>query len=82
MLKAARRLAILGATASIGSLLASGLSPLARVALPQVRRLNGDGLPVHERAPARNKRGHSVAHGKRMARKARNVKRHKAAMRG
>jgi hypothetical protein len=53
MLKAARRLAILGDTASLGSLRASGLSPLARIALPQVRRLNEDGLPVHERARAR-----------------------------
>lgn len=69
---------------SLTSLLAAAgmaSSVVSRQALAP-RRLNEDGLPIHEGTPKRNKHVYSVAQGKRMARKARNVKRHKAASRG
>jgi hypothetical protein len=56
---------------------AAAIAGMARLGVPTFaakRRVHADiGYPV--------KRGHTTAHGKRAAAKARNVKRHKAAMR-
>lgn len=83
MLGTSKRIAIAGLL-GIGAALSAAGAGLGRAIhiVPPSQRLTDDGLPVHKRTPSTGRNGHSVAQGKRNARKARNVARHKRAAKG
>jgi hypothetical protein len=67
---------------AIGAALSNAARGAVSVVMPAVkppRSIDENGMPRYERTPKINRGGHSVAHGKRLARKARNKSRNRRA---
>jgi len=73
------RVIVAGAMAIGASLIKGALGVVNGVTIHPPARINGDGLPVHERTPRTSGKSISVAQGKRNAKKAKNRARNRRA---